>query len=103
MSKIKLFETQQVRTYWDDNEETWFFAIVDVIEILTESVKPRDYWYRLKKRELNGPTFFTTQNYDNFLEFMNSHSSIQNGDSPPYFIHSSKKKLIQYNCLHCDT
>jgi len=51
MSKIKLFETQQVRTYWDDNEETWFFAIVDVIEILTESVKPRDYWYRLKKRE----------------------------------------------------
>ncbi len=51
MSKIKLFETQQVRTYWDDNEEKWFFAIVDVIEILTESVKPRDYWYRLKKRE----------------------------------------------------
>jgi len=51
MSKIKLFETQQVRTHWDKNEEKWFFAIVDVIEILTESVKPRDYWYRLKKRE----------------------------------------------------
>jgi len=53
MSKIKLFETKQVRTHWDDNEEKWFFAIVDIIEILTESVKPRDYWYRLKKRELN--------------------------------------------------
>ena len=52
MSKIKLFETQQVRTHWDEKEEKWFFAIVDVIEILTESVKPRDYWYRLKKREL---------------------------------------------------
>ncbi|HED38106.1 MAG TPA: hypothetical protein ENI76_07675 [Ignavibacteria bacterium] len=51
MSNIKLFQTQQVRTYWDDKDEKWFFSIVDVIEILTESVKPRDYWYRLKKRE----------------------------------------------------
>jgi hypothetical protein len=51
MSNIKLFQAQQVRTHWDEKEEKWYFAIVDVIEILTESVKPRDYWYRLKKRE----------------------------------------------------
>ena len=51
MSNIKLFQTQQVRTHWDNENEKWYFAIVDVIEILTESIKPRDYWYRLKKRE----------------------------------------------------
>lgn len=51
MSNIKLFQSQQVRTYWDKIEEKWYFAIVDIIEILTESIKPRDYWYRLKKRE----------------------------------------------------
>lgn len=51
MSNIKLFQTKQVRTHWDEIEEKWYFAIVDVIEILAESVKPRDYWYRLKKRE----------------------------------------------------
>lgn len=51
MSKVKLFQTQQVRTHWDEKEEKWYFAVVDVVEILTESVKPRDYWYRLKKRE----------------------------------------------------
>jgi len=53
MSRIKIFETKQVRTYWNDKEDKWYFAIIDVIEILTESVKPRDYWYRLKRRELN--------------------------------------------------
>ncbi len=51
MSNIKLFQTQQVRTHWNNEEKKWYFAIVDVIEILTESVKPRDYWYRLKQRE----------------------------------------------------
>jgi len=51
MSNIKLFQSQQVRTHWDKTEEKWYFAIVDIIEILTESTKPRDYWYRLKKRE----------------------------------------------------
>ena len=51
MSNIKLFQTQQVRTHWDEKDQKWYFAIIDVIEILTESIKPRDYGYRLKKRE----------------------------------------------------
>jgi len=51
MANIKLFQTKQVRTHWDNKDEKWFFAIVDVIEILAESTNPRDYWYRLKKRE----------------------------------------------------
>jgi len=51
MSNIKLFQEKRIRSEWIENENRWFFAVVDVIEILTESVKPRDYWYRLKKRE----------------------------------------------------
>ena len=51
MSNVKLFQTSHIRTHWNDEDKKWYFAIIDVIEILTESVKPRDYWYRLKQRE----------------------------------------------------
>jgi len=53
MSDIKLFQEKKIRSEWVENESKWFFAVVDVIEILTDSVKPRDYWYRLKQRELS--------------------------------------------------
>lgn len=51
MPNIKLFESKKIRSVWIDEEQKWFFAVVDVIEALTDSEKPRDYWYRLKKRE----------------------------------------------------
>lgn len=51
-NKIIIFQEKQIRRVWDKDE--WWFAVVDVIEVLTESVKPRDYWYRLKKREKEG-------------------------------------------------
>ncbi|MFQ5435431.1 MAG: Bro-N domain-containing protein, partial [Anaerolineae bacterium] len=51
MTNIKLFESKKIRSFWDEETEKWYFAIVDVVEALTDSVKPRDYWYRLKKRE----------------------------------------------------
>ncbi|TKC01733.1 BRO-N domain-containing protein [Pedobacter cryotolerans] len=47
---IKLFEQKQVRSVWDDSEEKWYFSIVDVITILTESVDPQAYWRKLKQR-----------------------------------------------------
>jgi len=47
---IKLFEQKQVRSIWDDEEEKWYFSIVDVIEILTESPNARKYWSVLKTR-----------------------------------------------------
>lgn len=49
-NKIVLFQEKQIRRTWHD--EQWYFAVVDVIETLTDSSNPRDYWYRLKKREL---------------------------------------------------
>lgn len=50
MSNIKLFEDKHVRTYWDEKEEQWYFSIVDVIEVLTNSSNPRDYWFKMKIR-----------------------------------------------------
>ena len=50
MSTIKLFETKQVRSLWDQEKETWFFSIVDVVAVLTDSPKPRTYWSVLKTR-----------------------------------------------------
>jgi len=52
-SAIKIFEQKQVRTHWDEKQEKWYFAIVDVIAILTESNNPQVYWRVLKKRLLN--------------------------------------------------
>ena len=50
MSAIKLFETKQVRSEWDPEAETWFFSIVDVVAILTDSADAAAYWRKLKQR-----------------------------------------------------
>jgi DNA-damage-inducible protein D len=50
MSNLKLFEGKQVRTYWDAKEEQWYFSVIDVVEILTNSPNPRDYWFKMKIR-----------------------------------------------------
>lgn len=47
---IKVFEEKHVRTVWDDAQEQWYVSIVDVIEILTGSDRPRKYWSDLKKK-----------------------------------------------------
>ncbi len=47
---IKLFEQKQIRTVWNDEEEKWYFSIVDVIGVLTDSPNPRKYWSVLKSR-----------------------------------------------------
>jgi DNA-damage-inducible protein D len=50
MSSIKLFENKQIRTLWEEAGEKWYFSVVDVIEVLTDSVNPRDYWFKMKIR-----------------------------------------------------
>ena len=50
---LKLFEQKQVRSVWDDNVEKWFFSIIDVISVLTNSKNPQVYWRVLKKRLLS--------------------------------------------------
>ena len=48
--KIQLFEDKKVRTAWDDEREEWYFSIVDVCGVLTESKDPQAYWRKLKQR-----------------------------------------------------
>lgn len=50
MDNIKLFEEKKVRSHWDEKAETWYFSVIDVVEILTESTNPRDYWFKMKLR-----------------------------------------------------
>lgn len=45
-----LFEGKEIRSVWDSEKEDYYFSVVDVIEALTDSTNPRDYWYKLKIR-----------------------------------------------------
>lgn len=47
---LKLFEDKKIRTVWDDEQEKWYFSIVDVVAVLTDSVDPTAYWRKLKQR-----------------------------------------------------
>jgi len=47
---IRLFNDKQIRTHWDDEQEKWYFSIVDVIGVLTESIDAQAYWRKLKQR-----------------------------------------------------
>ena len=49
-SLIQVFEGLQIRVIWDDEQEKYFFSIVDVIQVLTDSVDGRKYWNKLKQR-----------------------------------------------------
>ena len=61
---IKLFETKKVRTVWNEAEEEWYFSVVDVVGILTDSPDPKRYWSvlktRLKQEGIEGTTICST-------------------------------------------
>ena len=50
-NEIKIFNDKQVRTVWDDEKEEWFFSVVDVVEILTESKDPKQYIKKMRSRD----------------------------------------------------
>ncbi len=51
MSSIKLFESKQIRSVWSEDDQKWYFSVIDVVATLTDSQNSRDYWYRIKQRE----------------------------------------------------
>ncbi|MDR0385451.1 MAG: hypothetical protein LBH60_05180 [Prevotellaceae bacterium] len=63
-TSIKLFETKRVRTAWNEDEEEWYFSVVDVVGILTDSPDPKRYWSvlktRLKQEGIEGTTICST-------------------------------------------
>ena len=50
MSNIKLFEERNVRSNWNEQEQKWYFSVIDVIQVLTDSTVPKRYWSDLKKK-----------------------------------------------------
>ncbi len=52
-NKLQLFQEKSIRTHWDEEQEKWYFSIVDVMAILTDSKNPQTYWRVLKKRLLD--------------------------------------------------
>jgi hypothetical protein len=64
MSSIKLFEDKKVRSLWNEGEEEWYFSVVDVIQVLTESSIPKRYWTDLKKKLTNEGS----QLYENIVQ-----------------------------------
>jgi len=50
MGNIKLFESKKARTQWDQEQEKWYFSIIDVVAILTDSPNPNNYWKVMKHR-----------------------------------------------------
>ena len=50
-TQIKLFQDNKIRSVWNEQEEQWYFSVVDVVAILTESPAPRQYWGKIKERE----------------------------------------------------
>ena len=50
MSNIKLFESKSIRSQYHEEEGKWYFSIIDVVEVLTESSNSRDYWFKMKIR-----------------------------------------------------
>lgn len=51
MNNIKLFQDKKIRSVWNDDEEQWYFSVVDVVEVLTDSANPTDYLKKMRKRD----------------------------------------------------
>lgn len=57
---IQLFEERKVRTVWDDDAEKWYFSVLDIISVLTDSVNPTDYFKKMRKRDSELASFVGT-------------------------------------------
>ena len=52
MSHIKLFEDKNIRSHWNEEDEHWYFAVVDIVAALTDSANPTDYLNKIRKRDI---------------------------------------------------
>jgi len=49
-TQLAIFKGKKIRRYWDENSEKWYFSIIDIVEVLTDSSIPRRYWSDLKRK-----------------------------------------------------
>ncbi len=84
---IKLFEEKKVRTIWDDVQEKWYFSVLDVIQVLAESVNPTDYFKKMRKRDEQLASFVGT----------NCPQVLMSGDRSDTSLHNEKIAKILHN------
>jgi len=89
---IKIFEQRKIRSHWDDEQVKWYFSIIDVIDVLTESSNPRKYWSVLKTRlKKEGSELATNCSQ---LKMISSDGKYYKTDVAPYW-HKLKQQLKQ--------
>jgi len=95
-TNIKLFESRKVRSHWDAEQEKWYFSIVDVVGILTDSPDARNYWKVLKHRlKKEGNESVTNCNQLKLESSDGKFYKTDVVDTEQLF------KLIQYNIKNC--
>ena len=60
MEKVQIFQDKKVRTHWDVEKEEWYFSVVDVVGVLTDSINPTDYLKKMRKRDPELAAFMGT-------------------------------------------
>ena len=60
MEKVQIFQDKKVRTHWDVEKEEWYFSVVDVVRVLTDSINPTDYLKKMRKRDPELAAFMGT-------------------------------------------
>ena len=60
MEKVQIFQDKKVRTHWDAEKEEWYFSVVDVVGVLTDSINPTDYLKKMRKRDPELAAFMGT-------------------------------------------
>lgn len=60
MNNIKLFQEKKIRSMWNEEEQQWYFSVVDVVGVLTDSVNPTDYLKKMRKRDEELATYLGT-------------------------------------------
>ena len=62
-TSIKLFESKKIRVHWNNDDEKWYFPVIDIIETLTGSNNPRRYWSDLKRKLSKKRFYSVVRNY----------------------------------------
>ena len=60
MSNIKVFENKKIRTEWNEQEEDWYFSLVDIVAVLADTINLTDYLKKMRKRDVELSTFLGT-------------------------------------------
>lgn len=78
-NKIAIFENKEIRRHWDDEKELWYFSVIDVVRVLTDSIDAGAYWRKLKQRLKEEGSEVVTKCHD--LKFMSKDGKYYTSDA----------------------